>query len=284
VQPIEHAYLTAKDPAAFADDYFLDIRATTDNRPYFFFFSVNRLEDFLMAFQPAGLEYLGSIVVLLFYLLVAFTLLVLVLIVLPLFWTRRGALRGGGKTAFLGYFAILGVSYIAIEVSFIQRFALFLGHPMYAVSVVLMAFLIWTGFGSLCSDALFRRGLTIGRTLILLVVLLVVFDRLLPLVFASSLIGLPVAAKIGISVVLIFPLAFLMGMLFPQGVHRVEKADPDLVPWIWGANSATSVVGSIFALILAIHLGFSAVLFFGAGLYLLALLFIRHRAWHTDAA
>ena len=65
---------------------------------------------------------------------------------------------------------------------------------------------------------------------------------------------------------------------------RVEALDPDLVPWVWGANSATSVVGSIFALILAIHLGFSAVLFFGAGLYLLALIFIRHRVWRGEQA
>jgi spermidine synthase len=282
VVPIEHAYLTATDPEAFAADYFLDIRATTDDRPYFFFFSVNRLTDLGMAFQFEGLEYLGSIVVLLFYLLVLFTGLVCLLIALPLILRRRAALRGGGKSAFLLYFAILGIAYISIEISFIQRFVLFLGHPIYAVSVVLMAFLVCTGLGSFFSDALFRRGwLTLPRTIVLLAAILLLYNHLLPAVFHSPLISLPVPLKIVVSCGLILPLAFLMGILFPQGMRRVERADPALVPWVWGANSATSVIGSIVSLVLAIHLGFSVVLYLGAGLYLTGLLVIRHRVWRA---
>jgi len=280
VLPIEHAYLTAPDPEAFADDYFLDIRATTDDRPYFFFFSVNRLADLGMAFQFEGLEYLGSIVVLLFYLLVMFSVLVGLLIVLPLMIRRRGALRGGGKSALLLYFAILGIAYIAIEISFIQRFVLFLGHPIYAVSVVLMAFLVCTGLGSFFSDTLFRRGvLTLPRTILVLAVLLLLYNLLLPAVFQSALITEAVPIKILLSFVLILPLAFLMGILFPQGVRRVERVDPGLVPWVWGANSATSVIGSILSLVLAIHLGFSVVLCVGVGCYLTGLLVIRHPVW-----
>ncbi len=280
VLPIEHAYLTSPNPEAFREDYFLDISATTDDRPYFFFFSVNRIQDFWRTFQPASLEFLGSIVVLLFWLLVLFSGLVLVLIVFPLCLKHRSALKGGGRAAYLTYFAILGVSYISIEVSFIQRFVLFLGHPIYAVSVVLMAFLVFTGVGSFFSDALFRRGvLTIPRTLVVLAVLLVVYDQVLPGVFHSSLISLAVVVKILLSAVLILPLAFLMGILFPQGLRRVEKSDADLVPWVWGANSATSVIGSILSLILAIHFGFSVVLFFVVGLYLVCLVLMRHGAW-----
>ncbi|MBN2489357.1 MAG: hypothetical protein JXQ29_00710 [Planctomycetes bacterium] len=284
VRPIEHAYITATDPEAFARDYFLDIRATTDDRPYFFFFSVNRVADLKMAFDPQGLEYLGSIVVLLFHLLVIFTALVLALIVLPLVVRRRGALRGGGKAAFLAYFALLGVSYIAIEVSFIQRFTLFLGHPVYAVSVVLMAFLVSSGLGSLASEGLVRRGwLGLSRTLVALALLLVLYNLALPAIFTSALLALPAGVKILCSAALIFPLAFLMGILFPQGMRRVEQADPELVPWVWGANSAASVIGSIVALILAIHFGFAVVSGFVVGLYAAGLLLLRHRVWRRAA-
>jgi hypothetical protein len=68
-----------------------------------------------------------------------------------------------------------------------------------------------------------------------------------------------VAVKITVAVVLILPLAGLMGVLFPQRMRRIERIDPALVPWAWGANSAASVIGSIVALIIAVHFGFSAV-------------------------
>jgi hypothetical protein len=67
-----------------------------------------------------------------------------------------------------------------------------------------------------------------------------------------------VSAKIVTSLVLIFPLGFAMGLFFPQGIRLVDRAAPALVPWAWGANSAASIVGSIFSLIFAIHFGFSA--------------------------
>lgn len=282
VQPIEHTYVHAADPDAFERDYFLDISATTDDRPYFFFFNLNRLSDLPMAFQGDAREFLGGIVVLLFYLMVGFTGLVVALILLPLLFSGAGSLRGGGRLAFLTYFAILGISYISIEVSFIQRFTLFLGHPIYAVSVVLMAFLVFTGVGSYFSDRLVAGGVvTLPRTLVVLIVWLLAYNWLLPAVFHSDLIGLAVPWKVVISTGLIFPLAFLMGILFPQGLRRVERKDADLVPWVWGANSATSVVGSIFSLILAIHAGFTAVVWFCVALYVLALIVLTHRAWRT---
>ena len=57
---------------------------------------------------------------------------------------------------------------------------------------------------------------------------------------------------------LILPLAFTMGLFFPQGIRLVERAAPELTPWAWGANSAASILGSIFSLIFAIHFGFTA--------------------------
>jgi len=269
-ESIERSYLNCANPDAFVDDYVLDIRAPHDDRPYYFFQGLNHGRDFPLYFDLAGTSLLGGTVILLFWMAAAFSVLVAALIFAPL--TLRGS-GGAGRAhslAVIGYFAGLGLGYIAVQISFIQRFTLFLGHPVYALSVVLLAFLLSSGLGSVSSERLFRGGrLTLGRAIALLVILLVAYNVLLPVVFQSGLIAWPVAAKLVLSATLIFPLAFVMGVFFPQGIRLVDAAAPQLTPWAWGANSAMSVVGSILALILAIHLGFASVALAAAGAYAL---------------
>ncbi|MCC6672252.1 MAG: hypothetical protein IT458_14415 [Planctomycetes bacterium] len=270
-ESMEHALVTSADPEAFLAGYLIDVRPTTDDRPYYFFFGLNRWADFLHYFDLDGPGILGGTVVLLFWMAAAFTVLVLLLILLPLGMRRGGA--GAGRTlgcAVVLYFSGLGLGYIAVQISFIQRFTLFLGHPVYAISVVLLAFLLSSGAGSMASNRLFGEGrIGIRAAVLALAVLLLLYNHLLPGVFGSSLIRLPVAAKVLLSLALIFPLAFVMGFFFPQGIRLVERAAPQLIPWAWGANSAASVLGSIFALILAIHLGFTVVAVIAAATYVL---------------
>ena len=268
--PLEHLYITHEDPEAFVASYPVDIRATTDDRPYFFFSSLHRLEDLPLYFQRGGVELLGAIVMLLFWMLVGFTVLVFLLIFLPLLLRRGGAATRRGRVPLMLYFSGLGLAYVACEISFIQRFVLFLGHPVHATSVVLLGFLVSSGLGSLASQRMFGWKLFgFGPAVTGVCGLLLVYNILLPRVFHSDLIGLPVPLKILISLALLFPLAFLMGTLFPQGLRVTEKLDPDAVPWAWGCNSATSVLGTIIALILAMHLGFSAVALATAAVYAL---------------
>jgi len=61
-----------------------------------------------------------------------------------------------------------------------------------------------------------------------------------------------------------------MGLLLPSGIVAVSRRDPQLVPWAWGINGATSVIGTVVATVIAIHAGFGTTLRFGAVLYLLA--------------
>jgi hypothetical protein len=187
-----------------------------------------------------------------------------------------GARRQKGRKLGLpviAYFSALGVGYMLVQLSFVQRFVLFLGHPVYAISVVLLAFLVWTGAGAIASDRVFRRrGVTLGRAFLSLGATLLLANVALPAIFESALISWPVPAKIVVSLVLIFPLAFQMGFFFPRGIRFLEKVAEDLTPWAWGANSAASVLGSITALILAMHVGFSITTAVGAGVYLLVAL------------
>jgi hypothetical protein len=267
-ESLEAAYVTAEDPERFLERSLVDVSAPTDDRPYYFFTGIADWRDFLLYFDLAGVRILGGTVILLFWMAVAFTLMVAVLIALPLA-LRRGDAPPSVGLAVIAYFSGLGLGYIAVQISFIQRFSLFLGHPVYAISVVLLGFLLASGLGSMASDRLFRSGLlTFGRALALLAVLLLAWNELLPLVFHSAAITWAVPLKIAASLLLILPLGFAMGVFFPQGIRLVDRAAPRLTPWAWGANSAASIVGSIFSLIFAIHFGFSATAVAAAVAYL----------------
>ena len=172
------------------------------------------------------------------------------------------------------YFTAIGFAYMFTEIAFIQKFLLFLAHPLYAVAVVLCAFLVFGGLGSRWSRrfaAAERRwaahplawlvaGIA-GIALVYLFSLPAIFRHLMPL---------PDLARIAISIALIAPLAFAMGMPFPLGLTRLAGGADALIPWAWGVNANASVIAAIPAAVLAIHLGFSAVVVLAVALYALA--------------
>ena len=161
-----------------------------------------------------------------------------------------------------------------IEIAFIQKFTLFLAHPLYAVAVVLCAFLVFAGLGSRVS-AYFRADTrspwsqpavlavaAIGTiALAYLAALPTLFEWLLPF---------PAGARIAISIALIAPLALAMGVPFPTALARLAGGAPTLVPWAWAVNACASVVAAVLATVLAIHFGFAAVVALAVVLYAVA--------------
>src|SRR4030095_10758921 len=166
------------------------------------------------------------------------------------------------------YFLALGCGFMFIEIAFIQKFILFLGHPLYAVAVVLFAFLIFAGLGSHAAGrrrAANARVRTATRPFVAIGLLALLYIAALPIVFAY-LMPQPGAVRIALSVGLIAPLAFAMGMPFPRGVARLAESAPALIPWAWGVNACASVMAAILATVLAIHIGFDAVVALGGAL------------------
>jgi spermidine synthase len=273
-EPIEGSFVRAADPDALANDLVVDVSAPDDDRPYFFFTGLARWSDAPLYFDAAGTAILGGIVIMLSWMAAAFSLLVATLIVVPLLLRRPRTNAAGARApgaAVVLYFAGIGVGYIAVQISFVQRFVLFLGHPVHAVAVVILAFLLWSGLGSWCSERVLRR-LSLRALVAVFAVVLVGYDLALPVLFHSAAIAWPVPAKILLSIALLFGLAFPMGMFFPHGIRLVERTAPELVPWAWGANSAASVIGSILALALAIQAGFHAVALTGVLVYVATVL------------
>ena len=205
--------------------------------------------------------------------LIQATALSAVLILAPLA-LGRGRLGGRMlKARVVGYFLALGFGFLFIEIAFIQRFILFLGHPLYAVAVVLAGFLVFAGIGSAIAPLLDRwvggRARPIAIAGAAIAALATAYLVALPPLF-EALIGWSVPGKITVTLALIAPLAVSMGMPFPLGIVRVARDGGNLVPWAWGINGCASVVAAILATLLAIHFGFTAVVLIAVALYLAA--------------
>jgi len=249
-----------------------DAAPTTDDRP-FFFYNLRGRQLLSMFGRLGGLEINNLGIALLAFLLLLSLAMTLLLVLGPLLLLRRAALRGARaeKLRVLGYFLCLGLGYILVEIGFMQKFVLFLGHPIYALAVVLATLLAASGTGSALSGwgaARFgARGFVLRVVGVLAVLLLLYALALTPLFHA--LLGLPLGVRAAVAVLLIAPPGILMGTLLPTGVRAATAAGPDLVAWAWSANGAASVVGSVAAVSLSMNFGFTLALAAGVVVYLL---------------
>jgi hypothetical protein len=178
------------------------------------------------------------------------------------------------------YFVALGLGYILVEIALIQRFLLFLGHPTYALTVVVFLMLLASGFGSTCSGRLLSKTAQIRPVLGMIALIVVAYIFVLSSVL-GTLIGLPFAAKLVISGTLLAPLGFIMGMPFPTGLRQMagevlqaksEQQGSSTIEWAWAMNAASSVLGSVLAMVVAIQFGLGTALASGAAAYAIAIL------------
>ncbi|MNZ98416.1 hypothetical protein D3C78_1176980 [compost metagenome] len=200
------------------------------------------------------------------------------LILLPL-WVARYRQRhspGTGAGRFelrvVAYFAAIGLAFMFVEIAFIQKFTLFLSHPLYSVAVTLSAFLIFAGLGSRYSARLqvgTARRHPLRWPVLAICALALLYLAVLPPLF-QLLAPVPTPGRFAVCAALVAPLAFAMGMPFPLGLGRVSARAEALVPIAWGVNACVSVVAAVLATLLAIHLGFTVVLLLALLLYVLA--------------
>ena len=289
--------ILSNDREQFYEGYPFNIRPTTDNQPYFFqFLRFDSLVQMVRTVGRSAIPFIEWGYLLLIATLIQAAVAGLILILLPIFFLKQETAahssrfttpfrlpalglsesrcnRGESETwRVLIYFLSLGVGFMFIEMSFIQKFLLLLANPTYAVAVVLCAFLLFAGLGSLCSLKLgtvvkLRQPppvIAIG----LLSVLALVYVQLLPPIFHRFLASSD-AVKIAVSIGLIAPLAFFMGMPFPLGIDWLQKQHPHLIAWAWGINGYASVVSAILATCLAIAFGFNIVILLAVGVYLI---------------
>ncbi|HLJ87163.1 MAG TPA: hypothetical protein VKZ53_10090 [Candidatus Angelobacter sp.] len=271
--------IQSNEPERFALDYPYNVAPVSDNAPFFFFtLKTRHVISNILAGTGHGMDWRINLgVVVLGMVLIVSIIAVLVFLILPLFF-HRGDSRHGNVASLL-YFVAVGVGYILVEISLIQRFVLFLGHPTYALTVVVFLLLLSSGFGSMMAKQWIRDSRRMRLFLCALIALIVLNVVLLPSLLPTA-VGLSFIAKLIVSVAILFPLGFLMGLPFPSGLKLLADSGDSTLEWAWAMNAAASVLGSVAAMVIALHYGLSVALGCAAGAYMLAAL--CSRGWrHT---
>ena len=276
--------LLGRDRDDFVARYKFDLRPATDDRPYFFdFFTWRALPEVASLAAQSGPALLDWGYLILFATLVQALITSALLVLLPLWLWSPSRLRAAERWRVGLYFTGIGLAFLFVEIASIQRFTLFLSHPVYAIAVVLAGFLVFAGLGSGLAAGLEQRLRARGGpdalplAVVAIAILSIVYGFGLPILFAR-LVALPDAARILLSLALIAPLALFMGMPFPLVLARLRARAPDFVPWAWGINGCASVASAILATLLTIGLGARAVVLIAAALYLLAAASVRRSA------
>jgi spermidine synthase len=271
--------IASNDPHAFARGYAYNVAPVTDNAP-FFFFTLKPQQILGEKGLREGIDWKVNLGVLVLMLVLVISLVaVLAFLVLPLALRSRDARHSPLP---LLYFVAVGLGYILVEIAFIQRFVLFLGHPTYALTVVIFLLMLSSGAGSLVSRVWLPRTNLCWVPIVLVIVTLLADVFFLPGRLAA-LVGMDFSYRLLVSGALLIPLGFVMGMPFPTGLRALaalpapefpagQGASDNSVEWAWAMNAAASVLGSVLAMVIAIEFGLTVTLACGAVAYLLALL------------
>ena len=227
----------------------INYAAPTDDRP--FFFNLQRLGSWSLARQGLLNVQPALLVV---DLLVGVSVLALLCIALPLAFARTAFVRADAPL--LAFFAAIGAGFMLVEIAMLQRLIIFLGHPTYSLSVILFTLLLASGIGSRLSarvtdDRIHTAG--VGLLALLTVVLAAAGLASAPLMAGFQSAETP--ARIAVSACLLAVMGIFMGAAFPLGMRLALGARPQLAPWLWAVNGATSVVASVLAVVIAMDPG-----------------------------
>jgi hypothetical protein len=264
--------LLSSNIESFFDSYPFDVRPVGDDRPFFFYTIQSRdLWSYLTSASHDSADYkINRALPLLFGLVGVSILATIVILSLPPLVLGHRLPRQRGAVGALLYFLAIGAGYILIQVALIQKFVLFLGHPTYALTVIIFSMLVFSGLGSFFSRRIIAGSWTrLCAALVLIAVLIAALSVVVTSVTEGG-VGLPFEVKVLISVLVIAAPAFVMGMPFPTALSRLEEVLPACVRWAWSINAASSVLGSAAAIFFAIYLGLRTTLLIGGLLYLCA--------------
>lgn len=272
---------------AFQNDYIFNIRPVHDENPFFHYYLKLKNIKVIYAVMGARWQYFIEEGYLLPLVFVQVLLLSIVFILLPAFSKRRknnnlttphsipplvrgdteGSEGGEGVFKHLLYFAFLGLGFMFVEVSIIQKMILPLENPSYSFAVVLTTVLISSGLGSLLSH---RVSMMRNRYVLFLISMLIAAYSLFVPAISDIVSPYPIPVRVAFIFVVLLPLGLLMGIPFPLGLSLLGRGNPNLIPWAWAINGCFSVFSPILTIMVAMAAGFKAVLLIGSTAYFLA--------------
>lgn len=255
-----------------------DYAKITDDHPFYWNIHTSRnlFSKYLVKFEQfsgpkrENFPSLDGYFTLLFFVLIIY----LVIIAVPLSLNKSNVQKSSIVLLLL-YFSALGMGFVMVELVLMQKFVLLLGHPVYAMAVIISALLFFSGLGSLAT-----ARLSFNKQTIILIALLI-FASISVFILSWSAIlpkfihaGLP--SKIAFSTAFVAVPAFFMGMLFPLGIKLTEKISSGMIPWMWGINGAASTLGGVASMIISLLFGFNAALFVGVIVYVIGAIAISN--------
>jgi hypothetical protein len=194
----------------------------------------------------------------------------LVCIFVPIYFSKVGANRGSSKYHSMLYFSCLGAGFIILELIYIQIFMRLIGFPLYTYSTVIFTMLLGAGVGSAVSK---RLGISVTQrwtwpfigVLVLGLSLMVSHSFIFDMFLEKS-----IAIRILATAIMIFPVAFFLGMPFPLGILAIQDQPVGAIAWAWGLNGLFTVIGGLLCVVLSIFWGFQATVLVALGIYLVA--------------
>lgn len=188
----------------------------------------------------------------------------------PLRYSAVGRQEDSKALPVLVYFSCLGLAFITIELTFIQKFMQLVGSPLYTYSTVIFSLLFSSALGSLASGRVAPTGTGRWRLPFAAIIILSVLFTLLQSTLFHIGLGFGLSGRILFAALIIFPIGFFLGMPFPLGVLSIESRPRGAIAWAWGMNGAFTIVGGVVSVVLSIIYGFTVTLLVAAAVYLIA--------------
>lgn len=267
-------------------DAVVNYEPATDESPYFF--NMLRLDHLGFAFNTEAGVLKGNLIatITLVGLILCLAILALVTIIVPLrIGTRAKGTDAGSKRAMrIGavYFCLIGAGFMFAEIAMIQKLSVFLGHPVYALGILLFTIIASTGVGSFLSDRLPLTRRPYSFLLPLVTAVMIVLQKFILSALVAQMITEPITIKALLCVLAIFPLGLLLGCFFPTGMKTFKPLVRDDTPWFWALNGIFGVLSSALAVFVSIYFGISVNFFIGAACYIAILIPIHLVAQNRD--
>jgi hypothetical protein len=193
-------------------------------------------------------------------------------LVIPFIWLRKSSEKSPLKvSSIVIYFAALGAGFILIELALLQKLILLLGNPTTTFAILLFTMLLSSGVGSLVSTRFVKIGIKNITFVITGIVAIGFFYAVMLPNVIYSVISEDFAVKVIVSIGILIPIGFLMGMPLPTGMRVLKSHLPTYIPWMGAINGAFSVLGAVLSVVIGILYGASYAMGMGILIYLAAL-------------
>ena len=254
---------------SYIQNFPVNISPPTDDKPYYFLFL--KLTDILNRdlWKEWGMQFNVEAISIVLSLFVIMAFLTAACILVPLKMTSK-KIKLKGSLPYMMFFAFIGLGFMFVEISQIQRLNIFLGYPTYSIAAALFTLLLASGAGSYFTGS---KDITAANKNVLritmLLAVLIIFGLLTPFVITACR-QESTFIRVLVSCVILFPIGFFMGMAFPMGMKAASYNMPQITPWLWGINGVCSVLATVLSIIIALSYGITASYWTGFVCYIAA--------------